>query len=571
MIVLTGTQISRPIVSPSRRVLVGVLGAFLAGTAEAQTHPPVNIPNAGDIIQQRNAAGLTGIDRGADQEDELIARSDGGRRFFIKKIEFSGNKLLSQQELETLMQGYIGQNLSERDIDGIAEKINAAYRQQGYGFVFASLNYFDPQEALAKFSIVEGKAEEIQIQNCTRVRGALLEGMMSRFRAHPENTDELERASLLMSDIPGVAVARPNIFRGRVDGTVNVAMDVQPARVVNGYASLDNYGSRISGRTRLSAIFGVDNPFGWGDAFRANVSGFPLNQNGDSTLGGFSYDFPIGNFGLRGGLGFNRLQYHLGGIYSDQFDGTANTWSAYASYPIIRQKNLNLVARLTYSHGIYNDNQVGFENKRSSDGVSALLLSSVQDAAFGKAAINRFSITFTHGAMRYDNPLFAMQDATGSQTAGGYSKLEWTLSRFQQITGTVSFRADVLGQYAFKNLDGSARMVLGGPSAVRAYSSDFVSADSGILMKAEANWRAPISLPLSASVFYDHATGILRHTPFAGQTNNVNLQGAGIGLSLSYGAVSASLSLATRVGGRAPGIEEQPKSWAWLSLTYAWR
>ncbi|EDT37597.1 Polypeptide-transport-associated domain protein ShlB-type [Burkholderia ambifaria MEX-5] len=382
--------------------------------------PPATVPNAGSILQQRRSeSGELGQPGNAARGLPGAQPAEVRKRYHVKSVRFTGNGKLSQEELAAAMQSYIGRDVSDQDLEQMADRISDLYRAHGYGFTFTSVDPDSLQDGNIRFIIVEGKAGRISLSNHSRVRDALLEGMMARFRSHPDDTDSLERASLLMGDTPGVAAARPRLSRGKENGTVEVDMEVQPAPLFSGYASLDNYGSRTSGRTRLGAMLDISSPFGWGDVLRLNVSGLPFNlQSGDSTLGGVTYDFPVGNAGLRGGVGYNRLQYDLGGIYEGQFDGTADVFSAYMSYPIVRQQERNLAARVTYSHSLYRDNQVGFENQRNSDAFAFMLYGNLQDSLLGLGAANRAALTLTYGVLRYDSPLFAQQDATGSKTAG---------------------------------------------------------------------------------------------------------------------------------------------------------
>ncbi|HHV7525558.1 TPA: ShlB/FhaC/HecB family hemolysin secretion/activation protein [Burkholderia orbicola] len=563
---------------PKGACVIAAAMLAMSGESAAQTPaangarlPPASVPNAGSILQQKKSEsselGVPGQGIGeapAVQKEQLL------KRYQVKSVRFSGNSRVPQEELEAMLQPYVGKAVSAQELEQMADLISELYRAHGYGFTFTSVDQGSLADGNIRFIIVEGTAGKISLKNQSRVHDALLEGMMARFRAHPEDTDSLERASLLIGDTPGVGAARPRLSRGTTNGAVDVEMDVQPAPLVNGAITLDNYGSRTSGRTRLGAMLNINSPFGWGDVLRLNVSGLPFNlQSGDSTLGGVTYDFPLGHAGLRGGVGYNRLQYNLGGLYAGQFDGTADVWSAYMSYPIVRQQTRNLAARVSYSHNLYRDNQVSFENKRNSDTFAFMLYGNLQDSLLGLGAANRASLTLTYGVLRYDSPLFAQQDAAGSKTAGGYTKAELSLSRMQQLSRFTYVQADIQGQYAFKNLDGSARLVTGGPSAVRAFSSDFVSVDTGVVARATVGWRLPVPLPTNAYVFYDVATGILRHDPLAGQSNNVNLKGLGLGLDMTWRSVTASLSYATRVGGSAPGLDNQPRSWLWASLGYS--
>lgn len=554
-----------------KALTLSMLGAVLVapfGASEAQVH----IPNAGSIYQQKKSESrqLDSLDspNQVPDPDQVLKSAPTKQHYLVKQFRFSGTTKLSRAELAPLVQPYVGKEVTSLQLEQIAEAISARYRAHGYGFTSTMVEPAGLPNGIVVFSIVEGKAGKVSLQNDSRVRNGLLEGMLARFRQNPENTDSLERASLLMADVPGVAGAVPQLSRGATDGTVDVSVQAARAPLLSGYASIDNYGSRTSGRTRLSGMLAVNSPFGWGDSLRLNISGNPFHADGDSTLGGANYELPLGSSGLRAGVGYNRMQYHLGGVYAGQFDGTTNVWSAYTSYPLIRQQTSNLFARLTYSYSRYQDNQVGFENRRHSNAVAASLYGNHQDMLFDRNGASRYALTFTHGHLNYDSPLFEQLDQQGSQTAGAYSKAEASLSRVQQLSGSTYLQAELQGQYAFKNLDGASRMVLGGPSAVRAFSSDFASVDTGLVFRGNLGWRLPVALPVSVYTFYDVATGALRHSPIQGVPNNVNLQGAGVGVDLSYRSVNASLSVARRVGGNAPGIDQQPKTWLWASLTY---
>lgn len=547
---------------------LSMMGVALAASWST-SHAQVHIPNAGSIYQQKKSESrqLDAPQQTLDPVD-VLKSAPAKQRHLVKQFRFSGNTKLSRAELTPLVQPYVGKEVTDLQLEQIAEAISARYRAHGYGFTSTMVEPAGLSQGIVVFSIVEGKAGKVTLHNESRVRDGLLEGMLARFRQNPDNTDNLERASLLMADLPGVAGAVPQLSRGAADGTVDVTVQAERAPLLSGYASIDNYGSRTSGRTRLSGMIAVNSPFGWGDTLRLNISGNPFHSDGDSTLGGANYEMPLGASGLRAGLAYNRMQYHLGGIYAGQFDGTTNVWSAYTSYPLIRQQTSNLFARLTYSYSRYQDNQVGFENRRHSNAVSAMLYGNHQDTLFARNGANHYALTFTHGHLSYDSPLFEQLDRQGGRTAGAYSKAEASLSRVQQLSASTYLQAELQGQYAFKNLDGASRMVLGGPSAVRAFSSDFASVDSGVVFRGNLGWRLPVALPVTVYTFYDAASGALRHSPASGVRNNVNLQGAGIGMDVSYRSVNASLSVARRVGGNALGIDQQPKTWLWASLTY---
>lgn len=553
-----------------KRIFAGSVVITILSTVSITAIAQQQAPNAGLILQQKKSESreLDSTNTSARSANILKSTPQEQKHYTINRFRLIGNTKISDEDLAKVISSFMGREVTGLQMEQIAEAMSAVYSAHGYGFTSIS---YDPAALVsgsAEFSIIEGKAGEVIVKNQSRVSDWLIDGLLEKFHSNPDNTENLERAGLLINDVPGAMATPPRLSRGAFDGTVDVEVDVNKSPLINGYASVDNYGSRTSGRLRMSAMLGVNSPFGWGDSLRLNVSGMPYHSDGKSTLGGFVYDFPLSSNGVRGGVGFNRLKYNLGGIYAGLFDGTADVWSAYASYPLIRQQANNLAGRLTYSHSVYVDNQMSFENRRHSDSVALMVSGDQQDMLWDRNGDSRYALTLTHGKLQYDSQAYALQDRQGGRTAGDYNKAELSLSRMQQLTGSVYLQAELQGQQGFKNLDGASRMVLGGPSGVRAFSSDYLSVDSGVLFRSTVGRHMTIGLPVNIYAFYDGAAGALRHTPSRGASNNVKLQGAGVGADLSFHNVSLSVSTANRTGGEALGIQGQPKNWTWASLTY---
>lgn len=556
----------------SKRIFAGPAVIAILSTVSITAIAEGQVPNAGSILQQKKSVSRDLDSRNTSTQSAKILKSTQleQMRYTINQFKFIGNTKVSSEDLAKVINSFMGREVTGSQMEQIAESLSAVYSAHGYGFTSISYDPAALANGSAEFSIIEGKAGRVIVKNQSRVSDWLVDGLLGKFHSNPDNTESLERAGLLINDIPGATASPPRLSRGALDGTVDVEVNVNKSPLINGYASIDNYGSRTSGRLRMSAMLGVNSPFGWGDSLRLNVSGMPYHSDGKSTLGGFVYDFPLSSNGVRGGVGFNRLKYNLGGIYAGLFDGTADVWSAYASYPLIRQQATNLSGRLTYSHSVYVDNQMSFENRRHSDSVALMLSGDQQDMVWGRNGVSRYTLTFTHGRLQYDSQAYALQDRQGGKTAGDYNKVELSLSRMQQLTGSVYLQAELQGQQGFKNLDGASRMVLGGPSGVRAFSSDYLSVDSGVLFRSTVGRHMSVGLPVNIYAFYDGAAGALRHTRSRGTSNNVSLQGAGVGADLSFHNVSLSVSTANRTGGEALGIQSQPKNWTWASLTYSY-
>ncbi|MFX8262578.1 hypothetical protein ABTL46_22235, partial [Acinetobacter baumannii] len=85
------------------------------------------------------------------------------------------------------------------------------------------------------------------------------------------------------------------------------------------------------------------------------------------------------------------------------------------------------------------------------------------------------------------------------------------------------------------------KMVLGGPGAVRAYSNDTVSADSGYVASATLNVAVPVVKGLSVQAFYDRAQATAQKFVRSG-ANRVTMDGYGAGVSYTI-SQRATLSL----------------------------
>jgi hemolysin activation/secretion protein len=161
----------------------------------------------------------------------------------------------------------------------------------------------------------------------------------------------------------------------------------------------------------------------------------------------------------------------------------------------------------------------------------------------------------TLGHQRNDEPAL---DA-GPHRAGNYAKLTgfgfgtYALTR----SGNLFLTGRVNSQFASRNLDSSEKLTAGGPDAVRAYRTDEVSFDDGVIVNAGLYQRIPVATghQLQFGVFTDFAVGRVNHSPWAhweqsyvGVPNVTNSRTlAGYGASVDWltpigATVSASVS-----------------------------
>jgi hemolysin activation/secretion protein len=127
--------------------------------------------------------------------------------------------------------------------------------------------------------------------------------------------------------------------------------------------------------------------------------------------------------------------------------------------------------------------------------------------------------------------------------------------RLQNVTDSFSLYGSINGQYAFKNLDISEKMELGGMYAVRAYPEGEAFGDEGYVLTLEARQQLPRfieRLPGQVQLigFVDTGTVKVNHNTWTSEDNSRTLSGAGVGLTwMEYNNFTLRAYYALKLGG----------------------
>jgi hemolysin activation/secretion protein len=284
-----------------------------------------------------------------------------------------------------------------------------------------------------------------------------------------------------------------------------------------------------------------------GDALRlrASTAGAPLRH------ARLAYQRPLGAEGWQAGLAWSELGYRLTRDFAVlDASGTAGGLSAYAQYPLLRSRQINLKLSLTAEHRRLVD-RVGQAALRSEKLVDLIGLGLSGDTQAG--LLDSWSLTLSGGRLELD-PDSAALDALGARSAGRFARVNWNASKAWWLPSpaeTWSIAAQVSGQRVLggRNLDSSEKLGLGGPQAVRAYAQGESPSDDALLLNLELRWRPADSWLLSA--FLDGASGRLNHVPTTAPPggNSRQLSGYGLGAASSIGkTLNWMASLAWRSG-----------------------
>lgn len=489
-----------------------------AGSQIQQLAPAAVPPKA--LPQIRIESGTVPIKGSADESKILVTT-----------LRITGAKKYSEAELLALTGFVSGAELSLADLRGMATKITSHYSMQGYLAARAYLPAQQVTDNTVTIAVSEGQYGQIILRNQSKLSDrqaySLLDGLKP---GDPITNDPLESRLLMLTDTPGVEV-KSTLVPGAEPGTSDLLVDVVPGRLITGSVDADNAGNRYTGEFRLGATVNVNNPLGLGDVASMRV----VTSGSGLKYGRASYQVPFGRAAV--GVAYSRLDYTLGKEFAPLgASGVATATGVYGSYTLVRSRNANLYAGLSYDHKTFQDRVALFSlvTDRKINVVTGNLYGSLLDTV-GGGGVNSFSLSLSAGTLDIQTPVARAVDAITARSQGAYNKLSFTASRLQQITDSVSFFAGISGQGASKNLDPSEKMSLGGMDGVRAYPQGESFGDQGYLVNLEARLLLPKAESLPGRMhligFVDAGSVTIDKNPWAAGSNQRNLAAYGLGLT----------------------------------------
>ena len=538
-----------------------VLLALLASTTLAQAQ---NLPDAGSVREQTQSAPPP-LPRQVELRldgQPLLPVEQGGMTFRLEALEIEGNTVISTQELQALIAEDLGKDVDFGGLRAVANKISQFYRDRGYIFAKAALPAQDIVGGKVKLIILEGRLGKVE---------ATLNGEPSeQFQAYVGKlqsgdvieSDTVERAALLLSDLPGynvVPVVRPSDTVGAGDLEAIVKETAQ----YEGSLRADNHGGELTGVNRVLLSLARNRNLMPGDRLQVDA----LSSEGGTGLFNLQYSLPLGAQGLRGTLGWSHSVYKLSdleGFEDGEFKGGSDVLSLGVSYPLIRSQRANLSVQAGLNLSRFNNTRPAVDEETYESTTLPLSLRFNRTDSLGGGGINFGLVSLTAGQIK------AKANYLSPSTEGSFSKLGLDVARVQNLPGNFSAYARLNAQHASDTLDSSERMSAGGASGVRAFASGEASGDRGTLAQLELRYQLPVA-GLQPYVFADTAS-MTRIDKEAGNTTR-RISGHGVGLRWQRANLSADFAAAWvgRAGlddAAAEAALKEPRYWLSLNLSF---
>jgi hemolysin activation/secretion protein len=512
--------------------------ALISSTSLA---PAQTVPDAGSLLQQ--------IERNRPLQPKRPVQPDvatppqelkaaPGISVTVARFVFEGNTLLAPDQLGAAVASYLNRPLDFADLQKAAAAVAERYRQAGW-VVRAYLPKQDIDGGTVTIQIVEGRFGRAQLEGDAplhlKISTALGYIQAVQKPGEPVNADAIDRAAMLLDDLPGLAASYA--FReGQIEGETDLVLKLSDTPVFLGNVDADNTGARSTGAQRLSVTAYLESALGLGEQAMLN-----LIKTEGSNYARAGLTLPWGYTGLRVGVSASHMDYNLVAPEFALLDvhGTASTTGLEASYPLVRSRSSNLSLQGNLDRKQYdNATNLGSTSHYLVDVATVALNANNFDALWGGGA-NSASLALTSGTVDLAGSANQAADAASTQTEGRFAKAKLTLGRNQTVTDDVSLYGQLAVQRANRNLDSSEKLNLGGASGVRAYPGAEGSGADGQTLSLEARWRLPSGL--NFSVFYDWgqitAVNHVNTAPSGAELTPLNAYSLhGYGVSVSWAA-----------------------------------
>jgi len=385
------------------------------------------------------------------------------------------------RQVADVTNGYIGREITGHDVFDLARTLTVTYRNLGY---ILSQVVVPPQslaEGTLRLRVIEGYIANVRIEGDETVRSTLA-ALGEKIKAsRPLEARTLERYLLIANDLPGVrvrAVLSPSPTAGAADLTL-----IAEVRKAEGYASLDNYGSKYLGPGQLALSLAGNQLLGVNDQLR--FVGVTTGSNREMNFGQLSYSQTVGTEGLKLAAIVSQTSTRPGDVLQ-QFDirGEATSATALAVYPLLRTRNDSVFGRVASDHRDVNSDILG--TRVIQDRIRALRLGATWLALDRIDGYNTLDVEYSAGlgGTQQDDPLRSRADADGN-----YRKVMFDYERVQPIGAGYSLTVGLGGQWTDDALLTSEQYALGGRRFGRAYDPAELVGDKALAFRMEPAYQ----------------------------------------------------------------------------------
>ncbi len=208
----------------------------------------------------------------------------------VQTIQVTGNTILSQSELSSIIKPVEGRKVSFQELTNLADAITQLYLNRGYITSRALLVPQTVANGIVEVRVLEGSLEAIEVEGTRRLNPNYVRSRLKLGASTPLNTNKLEDQLKLLRADPLFSNVEASLKPGSGDGKSIVVVRVVEANPITGGVSIDNYSPPSVGSERLGVNISDRNLTGNGDQLAASY--YRTTTGGANQLD-LSYRVPV--------------------------------------------------------------------------------------------------------------------------------------------------------------------------------------------------------------------------------------------------------------------------------------
>lgn len=496
-------------------VLMNMSHAFAAALPSEQDK---SISDKQLIYQQERQAAIKNALSGDEQNVQLSSNVNHEDTLYFpdEKLCFAINtvKLINNEnmpytmQLNQLTKQAEGKCLGGEGINLLMSELQNSIISYGYITSRVVAPEQDLTSGVLFLLLVNGTLNEIYYQDGSDKSASLMTAIPT-YTGEILNLRDIEQGIENLQRIP-TASAKMQLVPGNKPGESDVVISREQSKYLRLGLSLDDSGTKDTGRTQGGATLYLDNPLGLSDSFY--VSG-GRDLGGDSSHGSnnylFSYSGPIGYWNFSASKSGNTYHQVIAGVPDYEYSGRSKSASFVLSRVISRNKSqkttVNTGVNLRESSNYIDDTEVEVQRRKTTNW------------SIGVNHRHYFNdVTFDLG-VNYKKGVRWFGAQKAPEEYGGFGT---ALSEIIIINGSLNvpfnikdiqfrYNADFLSQFTSgANLTPPDRFSIGSRWSVRGFDGELsLSADNGWYIRNDFAWTAPFNNELYLALDYGEVSG----------------------------------------------------------------
>jgi hemolysin activation/secretion protein len=459
----------------------------------------------------------------------------------IETINVEGADLLSQSEIDKIINPYLGKNLSLRDMQEVANKITDAYRNKGYITSRAILPPQTIQNNTVTIEIIEGTTGDVDVRGNRHFRTSLIRKRIMLKKGTPFDYDKMQRNLSQLNEHPDRTV-NAVLAPGADRGTTDVILEVDDQLPIHIGFTVDNFASRFVDKYRYQGTLKHNNLLGFDDILTLQ---FQTSNSQMSELTSLRYLFPITNktqISFYGARGDTELGDSLSAL---EARGKSRIYNVLLTHNLIETDRVTFGLTGGFEYKDIFNFTLNVEDSRDRTRIARTGFNLDILDNHGRWIVQN---TIDWGIPNIMGGLKGVDGASSRTGAGGdFVKNVLDVVRLNQFVMDSTLLLKTQFQFSDANLPASEQFQIGGIANVRGYPPGEAIGDYGQTATAEITFPVPAfpkdaKIPFTQNAYWDDALrlatfydwGRVKYkSVLSGESETENLSSAGVGLRVS--------------------------------------